>query len=175
MTVRHTKFDQSDVAGSGYQPSAPSGLIVPPSGGTAVTESRCAWMSKTWPADANAPTDDTCYAVYWLDRHVGANMFPLMTGLPEPMLIWGKEWLVRARAHLAKRFDAELTGKRQRITTEQAALAMLKGASLELEAAGKALDTAAEQLRDAGQGKQASQAKQAASQAKAAAGELVPS
>lgn len=83
--------------------------------------------------------------------------------------------LQKAQAHLHRRFEAELTGKRQRITTEQAALAMLKGASLELETAGKALDAAAEQLRDAGQGKQASQAKQAASKAKAAAGELVPS
>lgn len=99
---------------------------------------------------------------------------------PEPIRVMGLdglgiEWLRRAQAKLLRRFESELTGKRPRITTEEAAMAMLKGASLELETAGKALDAAAEQLRDLGKGHLASQAKQAASQARAAAGELVPS
>lgn len=118
---------------------------------------------------------DLASAIDWLDAHANSQFFPMSTGLSQQTLSWGKEWIVRARSHLVRRFESELTGKRQRITTEQAALAMLKGASLELEAAGKALDSAAEQLRDAGVGKQASQAKQAATRAKAAAGELVPS
>lgn len=126
----------------------------------------------------DGPVSDTGYAVCWLDRHIAlrdGDVLPAMDGLPEPIWPWGKEWLARARGHLTRRFESELTGKRQRITTEQAALAMLRGASLELEAAGQALDSAAEQLRNAGLGKQASVTKQAASRAKAAGGELVPS
>jgi hypothetical protein len=88
---------------------------------------------------------------------------------------FGHEFLIRVRQRLIDRFEVDVTGRRKRITTEQAALAMLRGASLELESAGKALDSAAEQLRDAGVGKVASVVKQAASRAKAAAGELVPS
>ena len=118
---------------------------------------------------------DLAAAIDWLDSHANSQFFPENTGLSQQMLSWGKEWIGRARSHLIRRFESELTGKRQRITTEQAAMAMLKGASLELETAGKALDASAEQLRDAGKGHLASQAKQAASRARAAAGELVPS
>lgn len=92
-----------------------------------------------------------------------------------PEAHYGRDFLLRARRRLVAVFELELSGKRPRITTEQAALAMLKGASLELEAAGKALDGAAEQLREGGFGRVASAVKQAATRAKAAAGELVPS
>lgn len=86
-----------------------------------------------------------------------------------------RAFLQRIKNHLLRKFEAELTGKRQRITTEQAALSMLKGASLELEAAGTALKDAAAQLRDAAKRQEASQAMQAGSRAMAAAGGLVPS
>lgn len=120
---------------------------------------------------ASALIDDTIGRHFENPRSTQENRRWIVSGIEA----LGVHWLHRAQAHLHRRFEAELTGKRQRITTEQAALSMLKGASLELEAAGKALDTAAEQLREIGLGKASSITKQAATRAKTAAGELVPS
>src|SRR6478735_297853 len=74
------------------------------------------------------------------------------------------EWLRHGALHLRRRADVWLRGGVRLPSTEQAAIALIRGTADELRAAGLALDKAAEVLRAAGQGFAASQAKQAGTQ-----------
>lgn len=126
----------------------------------------------TWPV-----SDPSLQAADMLDLHIAHHFYRAPIGMQpriEGVSRLGHDYLRRAQVHLVKSFERELTGRRERITTEVAAMAILRGVAAELDAAGNALDTAAEALRDASQGKAASLAKQAATRAHTKAGEIAP-
>lgn len=149
---------------SGYRPDATVNPVMAPVGGTGV---RCV---NPW---ATLLVSDTGCAIEWIEAHTAQHR-PVSSNLPVEVVEYGRQWLIRARAHLIKSFERELTGRRERITTELAAMAILRGVAAELDAAGNALDTAAEALRDTGHGKAASLTKQAATRAHTKAGEIAP-
>jgi alpha-beta hydrolase superfamily lysophospholipase len=114
------------------------------------------------PAQAPVESDvaSLAEAAEWLARHATEQQPHLLTV--------GRRYLSRAYEHLNHRIDRQLRDT-PRLGTEQAALAVLKGAAHDLAQATQALDQAASWLRDAGKAYQASQTKQAASKARHAA------
>lgn len=86
----------------------------------------------------------------------------------------GQLWRVHAAAHLAERLDTELRGGSKRWQGEDQAIALVKAAARELEAAARALLQAAEQLRAHGHGYPANRAYHAAQVAAKAAQALDP-
>lgn len=76
----------------------------------------------------------------------------------------GRHWLERAEHHLNQRLDRSFRD-RPPLTSEQAALAILKDAGVELHRAGESLRAAAEKLKHAGVGLAANHAMQAAQRA----------
>jgi hypothetical protein len=86
----------------------------------------------------------------------------------------GRLWRIHAAAHLARVIDTDLRGGARRWQGEDQALALVKAAARDLEAAARALMQAAAEFRRLGHGWQANRTYTAAQAAAAAAQALDP-
>lgn len=86
----------------------------------------------------------------------------------------GRLWRQHAAEHLARRLDTELRAGQPRVSTDDQALAWLKGAARDLRTAANALHHAALRFRSQGQGWDANRTYHAACEAAAAADGLDP-
>jgi len=98
----------------------------------------------------------------------------LLLQLPPQISTVGQLWRTRAAAHLAEKIDTDLRGGARRWQGEDQALALVKAAARDLEAAAQALMQAAAEFRGLGHGWQANRTYHAAQAAAAAANALDP-
>ena len=111
------------------------------------------------------------------DPDVEADALAYQALIAEPLGLHpvGRLWRANAATHLAERLDVELRGGVRRITTEDQALAFLKGAARDLRTAAAALHEAAEKFRTLGHGYPANRTFHAATAAERAAEAIDPS